>query len=59
MYNSRNFYEFQASMVMEKIIEQEVVLKNTTDILVKIDVMVRLKQLESEIEFYMNQLRNM
>lgn len=59
MYNSRNFYEFQASMVMEKIIEQEVVLRNTTDILVKIDVMARLKQLESEREFYMNQLRNM
>ena len=59
MYNSRNFYEFQASMVMEKIIEQEVVLRNTTDILVKIDIMARLKQLESEIEFYMNQLRNM
>lgn len=59
MYNSRNFYEFQASMVMEKIIEQEVVLRNTTDILVKIDIMARLKQLESEREFYMNQLRNM
>ena len=59
MYNSRNFYEFQASMVMDKIIEQEVVLRNTTDILVKIDVMARLKQLESEREFYMNQLRNM
>lgn len=59
MYNSRNFYEFQASMTMEKIIEQEVVLRNTTDILVKIDVMARLKQLESEREFYMNQLRNM
>ena len=59
MYNSRNFYEFQASMVMEKMIEQEVVLRNTTDILVKIDVMARLKQLESEREFYMNQLRNM
>ena len=59
MYNSRNFYEFQASMVMEKIVEQEVVLRNTTDILVKIDIMARLKQLESEREFYMNQLRNM
>lgn len=59
MYNSRNFYEFQASMVMEKIIEQEVVLRNTTDILIKIDIMARLKQLESEREFYMNQLRNM
>lgn len=59
MYNSRNFYEFQASMAMEKIIEQEVVLRNTTDILVKIDIMARLKQLESEREFYMNQLRNM
>ena len=59
MYNSRNFYEFQASMVMEKIIEQEVVLRNTTDILVKIDIMARFKQLESEREFYMNQLRNM
>lgn len=59
MYNSRNFYEFQASMVMEKIVEQQVVLRNTTDILVKIDVMARLKQLESEREFYMNQLRNM
>ena len=59
MYNSRNFYEFQASMIMEKIIEQEVVLRNTTDILVKIDIMARLKQLESEREFYMNQLRNM
>lgn len=59
MYNSRNFYEFQASMVMEKIIEQEVVLRNTTDILIKIDIMARLKSLESEREFYMNQLRNM
>ena len=59
MYNSRNFYEFQASMIMEKIIEQEVVLRNTTDILVKIDIMARLKQLETEREFYMNQLRNM
>ena len=59
MYNSRNFYEFQASMVMGKILEQEVVLRNTTDILVKIDIMARLKQLESEREFYMNQLRNM
>ena len=59
MYNSRNFYEMQASMVMEKIVEQRRVLNYVDDVLVKIDIMARLKQLESEREFYMNQLRNM
>ena len=59
MYNSRNFYEVQAGMIMEKLVEQRRVLNYTDDVLVKIDIMSRIKQLESELEFYVNQLRNM
>ena len=59
MYNSRNFYEVQASMVMDKLVEQRRVLNYVDDVLVKIDIMSRIKQLESELEFYVNQLRNM
>ena len=59
MYNSRNFYEFQVIMVAEKILEQEVILRNTTDVLIKVDIMARLAQLRSEREFYMKQLRSM
>ena len=59
MYNSRNFYEIQASMVMDKLVEQRRVLNYVDDVLVKIDIMSRIKQLESELEFYVNQLRNM
>ena len=59
MYKSRNFYEVQASMIMDKLVEQRRVLNYTDDVLVKIDIMSRIKQLESELEFYVNQLRNM
>lgn len=59
MYNSRNFYEVQASMIIDKLVEQRRVLNYVDDVLVKIDIMSRIKQLESELEFYVNQLRNM
>ena len=59
MYNSRNFYEMQASMVMEKIVEQRRVLNYVDDVLVKFDIISRIKQLESELDFYVKQLRNM
>ena len=59
MYNSRNFYEFQASMVIEKIVEQKRILNYIHDIRIKIDTISRIKQLESELEFYVNQIRNM
>lgn len=59
MYNSRNYFEAQASMVMDKLVEQRRVLNYVNDVLIKIDVMTRIKQLESELEFYMNHLRNM
>lgn len=59
MYNSRNFYEVQAGMIMEKLVEQRRILNYVNDVLVKIDIMSRIKQLESELEFYVNQLRNM
>lgn len=59
MYNSRNYYEIQASMVLEKIVEQKRVLNYVNDVLIKIDIIYRIKQLESELEFYVNHLRNM
>lgn len=59
MNNSRNFYEMQAGMVMEKLIEQKRVLNYVDDVLVKFDIIARIKQLESELEFYVNHLRNM
>lgn len=59
MYNSRNFYEFQASMIMEKLVEQRRVLNYVDDVLVKFDIISRIKQLESELDFYVKQLRNM
>lgn len=59
MYNSRNYYELQIAMVSEKIFEQEIVLRNTSNVLTKIDIMARLKQLRSERDFYMNHLKNM
>lgn len=59
MYNSRNYYEIQAGMVMEKLVEQRRILNYVDDVLVKIDIVSRIKQLESELEFYIDQLRNM
>lgn len=59
MYNSRSYYEIQAGMTMEKIVEQRRVLNYIDDVQIKIDVIARIKQLESELEFYIDQLRNM
>lgn len=59
MYNSRNYYEIQAGMVMEKIVEQRRILNYVDDVLVKIDIVSRIKQLESELDFYVGHLRNM
>lgn len=59
MYNSRNYYEIQAGMVMEKLVEQRRILNYVDDVLVKIDIVSRIKQLESELDFYVRHLRNM
>lgn len=59
MYNSRSYYDLQATMTMEKIVEQRRVLNYINDVRIKIDVIARIKQLESELEFYIDQLRNM
>ena len=59
MHNSRNYYELQAGMVMEKLVEQRRVLNHVDDVLVKIDIISRIKQLESELEFYVKHLKNM
>lgn len=59
MYNSRNYYEIQAGMVMEKIVEQRRILNYVDDVLVKIDIVSRIKQLESELDFYVRHLKNM
>lgn len=59
MYNSRNYYEIQAGMTMEKIVEQRRVLNYINDVRIKIDVIARIKQLESELEFYVRHLKNM
>lgn len=59
MYNSRGYYDLQATMTMEKIVEQRRVLNYINDVQIKIDVIARIKQLESELEFYIDQLRNM
>lgn len=59
MYNSRNYYEIQAGMVMEKLVEQRRILNYIDDVLVKIDVIARIKQLESELDFYVRHLKNM
>lgn len=59
MYNSRNYYEIQAGMVMEKLVEQRRILNHVDDVLVKIDIVSRIKQLESELNFYVRHLKNM
>lgn len=59
MYNSRNYYEIQAGMTMEKIVEQRRVLNYINDVRIKIDVIARIKQLESELDFYVRHLKNM
>ncbi len=59
MYNSRNYYEIQAGMVMEKLVEQRKILNYVDDVLVKIDIVSRIKQLESELDFYVRHLKNM
>lgn len=59
MYNSRNFYEAQASMIIAKIMEQKTALNYATDVLVKIDITKRIKLLEKELDFYVKQIRNM
>ena len=59
MYNSRNYYEIQAGMTMEKIVEQRRVLNYINDVQIKIDVIARIKQLESELDFYVRHLKNM
>lgn len=59
MYNSRNYYEIQAGMVMEKLVEQRRILNYVDDVLVKIDIISRIKQLESELDFYVRHLKNM
>lgn len=59
MYNSRNYYEIQAGMVMEKLVEQRRILNYVDDVLVKIDIVSRIKQLESELDFYVRHLKNM
>lgn len=59
MYNSRNYYGIQAGMVMEKLVEQRRILNYVDDVLVKIDIVSRIKQLESELDFYVRHLKNM
>ena len=59
MYNSRNYYEIQAGMVMEKLVEQRRILNYVDDVLVKIDIVSRIKQLESVLDFYVRHLKNM
>jgi hypothetical protein len=59
MYNSRSYYEIQAGMTMEKIVEQRRVLNYINDVRIKIDVIARIKQLESELDFYVRHLKNM
>lgn len=59
MYNSRNFYEAQASMTIAKLMEQRAALNYASDVLIKIDITKRIKLLEKELDFYMKQIRNM
>lgn len=59
MYNSRAYYDLQATMTMEKIVEQRRVLNYINDVQIKIDVIARIKQLESELDFYVRHLKNM
>lgn len=59
MYNSRAYYDLQATMTMEKIVEQRRVLNYINDVRIKIDVIARIKQLESELDFYVRHLKNM
>ena len=44
MYNSRGYYDLQATMTMEKIVEQRRVLNYINDVQIKIDVIARIKQ---------------
>ena len=55
----RNYYEMQLRMVMDKMYEQEICLRNTTDIFMQIDISVRIAGLRKEREQLMETLRNM
>lgn len=55
----RNYYEMQLRMVMDKMYEQEICLRNTTDIFMQIDINIRLAGLRREREQLMNTLKNM
>lgn len=57
--SQRNYYEMQLRMVMDKMYEQEVCLRNTTDIFMQIDISVRIAGLRKEREQLMETLRNM
>ena len=46
-------------MVMDKMYEQEICLRNTTDIFMQIDISVRIAGLRKEREQLMETLRNM
>ena len=55
----RNYYEMQLRMVMDKMYEQEICSRNTTDIFMQIDINIRLAGLRREREQLMNTLKNM
>lgn len=57
--SKRNFYEMQLRMVMDKMYEQEVCLRNTTDIFTQLGIRVRIAGLEKERKQLMETLRNM